>query len=743
MSMYSLGLRGSAMLALVALTTCTIPSDEGGSSAPPPSTAQPPLTALRIGSPTATVVAMAAGDIAGCTSGYRDEATAALIQKEPGALVFAVGDIAYPDGTVAEFGCYNASWGAFKSRTYPTPGNHEYHQPGAKPYWDYFNGVGVDSGRAGHRARGSYALDYGAWRVIVVNSQLNVPAQLTWLKAELAANPRQCTLAFWHRPFYSSGNGSDLSPSLKTLWDALLAAKAEIILGGSHHHYERFARQNSSGGATATGIRQFVVGTGGAGLGGAIPQKVNSEKLIVHTHGVLRLTLAPGKYSYQFQRIDGAILDSGETPCVGTQPPSATKIVLEVTGREDATTQYMTLDWTGASGPNVDVFRNGALLGTTPNDGHYTNSRASQGSVTYVYKVCETGTAVCSNEATVVFGGGGTQNKPPAANFSPSCDERDCSFTDLSTDSDGSVTGWSWAFGDGTSSTTRHPTHTYAADGSYEVTLVAKDDDGATNTAKKTVVVAPNSPPAANFTVSCDGFTCTFTDTSTDSDGSVTAWSWTFGDGASATTRNPTHTYEAEGSHEVTLVATDDDGATGSVTQTVAVTPAPPNTPPIADFSVSCTGLSCTFTDRSSDSDGSVTTWSWSFGDGGTSTGRNPTHTYAAAGTYDVTLSVTDDDGGRGSVSKPVSPSDPPPPGIVLTLSGRADPTTHYMTLDWTGAQGTSVDVYRNGAFRIATPNDGHYVNSRPFQGSATYTYKVCNTGTTVCSNEATVTVTN
>jgi PKD repeat protein len=738
MDMSSLVLRRSGLIALVALTTCTMPSEEERS------TVRPPLSTLSIGSPTATVVAMAAGDIAGCTSGYKDEATAALIQKEPGALVFAVGDIAYPDGTVAEFGCYNASWGPFKSRTYPTPGNHEYHQAGAKPYFDYFNGVGVDSGRAGHRARGSYAFDYGAWRVIVLNSQLNVSEQLTWLKAELAANPRQCTLAFWHRPFYSSGNGSTLSPSLQKLWDALLAAKAEIILGGSHHHYERFARQNSSGGATATGIRQFVVGTGGAGVGGAIPQKVNSEKLIVHTHGVLRLTLAPGKYSYQFQRIDGAILDSGETPCVGA-PASSRKIFLEVTGREDATTQYMTLDWTGASGSSVDVFRDGARIGSTANDGHYTNSRASQGSVTYVYKVCEAGTTVCSNEATVVFGEDTTENKPPVANFSFSCDGRECSFTDSSTDSDGSVTTWSWAFGEGTSSTTRSPTHTYAADGTYEVTLVAKDDDGATGTAKKTVIAPPpsNSPPTAKFGVSCAGLTCTFPDSSTDSDGSVTAWSWTFGDGATSTTPSPSHAYAAGGSYEVALIATDDDGATGSATRSVLVTPAPANIPPNADFSVSCTGLSCAFTDGSTDSDGSVTIWSWSFGDGGTSTTQNPTHSYPTAGSYTVTLNVTDDDGGTGSVSKQVSPSGGTQPGIVLTVSGRADATTHYMTLDWTGAQTTSVDVYRNGAFRTTTLNDGHYVNSRPFQGSATYTYKICDAATTVCSNEATVTVSN
>jgi PKD repeat protein len=563
----------TALIGLLALTSCTIPSDDQLGPG-----IRPPLAELRIGSPTDTVLAITAGDIAGCGTSYKDEATAALIAKEPGAQVLALGDLAYKDGTAAEFQCYHASWGAFKQRTHPTPGNHDYNTPEAKPYFDYWNGVGADSGRAGHRARGYYAFDYGAWRIIVLNSQLNLSAQTTWLKAELAANPRQCILAMWHRPLYSSNNGSTLSPSIQKWWEALLAAKAEIVLGGSHHYYERFKPQNATSGATAAGVRQFVVGTGGGGVGTVdIVPRVNSEKLILRTHGVLLLKLFPGQYSFDFRRIDGVSLDSGVASCDGSAlnpppPPPPSAIALTVTGRQDATTQYMTLSWSGATGAMVDVYRNGALIKLTENDGHYTNTRAFQGAATYVYKLCEAGSSVCSNEATVEFGG----------------------------------------------------------------------------------------------------------------------------------------------------------GSAGS------------NTAPIASFSSSCTGLACSFTDASTDADGTVTGWSWTFGDGGSSSLRHPTQTYAAAGTYTVNLTATDNAGATGTASEQITVSNPTT--ISLSVAGRTEGTTQYMTLSWSGATGAMVDVYRNGALIKTTENDGHYTNTRSFQGAITYIYKVCEAGTATCSNEATVT---
>jgi PKD repeat protein len=153
-----------------------------------------------------------------------------------------------------------------------------------------------------------------------------------------------------------------------------------------------------------------------------------------------------------------------------------------------------------------------------------------------------------------------------------------------------------------------------------------------------------NQAPNADFASSCDGLDCSFTDQSTDSDGVIDSWSWAFGDGATATSRNPSHSYPAAGTYSVMLTVVDDYGTSDSVSKNVTLS-APDNQDPVADFAFSCSDLACTFTDQSSDPDGSIVSRSWDFGDGDTSTSTNPSHNYAAAGTYNVTLSVTDDDG--------------------------------------------------------------------------------------------------
>jgi PKD repeat protein len=241
-----------------------------------------------------------------------------------------------------------------------------------------------------------------------------------------------------------------------------------------------------------------------------------------------------------------------------------------------------------------------------------------------------------------------------------------------------------------------------------------------------------NAPPSASFSSSCSGLDCTFTDTSSDPDGTVASWSWSFGDGGTSTETNPSHAYAEIGTYTGMLTVTDDQGATGSTLREVSTTGA--NIPPTAVFSSSCSGLPCTFTDASTDADGSVTGWSWTFGDGGTSTETNPSHAYAAGGTYTVTLTVTDDGGATRQQTAQVTVSSPS--AISLTATGKEDATKQSMILRWTGAQGTTVDIYRDGAFIKNTPNDGRQTVTKKGTSPATFILKVCEGQTLTCSNQ-------
>jgi hypothetical protein len=262
--------------------------------------------------PGSAVTFVGAGDIADCSSNG-DEATAALLDNIAGS-VFTLGDNVYPNGTIEQFlACYDSSWGRHKGRTYPSPGNHDYNTSGAAGYFAYFGDA------AGPAGRGYYSFDLGSWHIISLNSEVSMSAgsaQEQWLRADLAANPRQCTLAYWHKPRFSSSSNHGNTPSTQPLWQALYDFGADIVLSGHDHTYERFAPQTPTGAADpVNGIRQFVVGTGGRDLYGLGPLEPNSEVFYNTTFGVLKLTLGSGTYTWEFVPTGGSFTDSGGGTC--------------------------------------------------------------------------------------------------------------------------------------------------------------------------------------------------------------------------------------------------------------------------------------------------------------------------------------------------------------------------------------------------------------------------------------------
>ncbi len=307
------------LIALLAITTCR---DDQGPEAPIERVtgARPSFSTVP-----GAVTLVGAGNIARCDR-TNDDATANLLDAIPGT-VFALGDNAYPGGTAGTYtNCYNPTWGRQKARTYPAVGNHEYDSSStAAGYFGYFGAA------AGDPTKGYYSYELGAWHVIVLNSNntfvstaVGSPQEL-WLKADLAANTKQCIVAMWHHPRFYSTTSSSFTPTatVKSFWDDLSAAHTTLIINAHMRDYERFAPQTTAGVADpVNGIREIVVGTAGEGLDGAntliIP---NSEARISGVYGVLNLTLYDGSYSWQFVPVAGqTATDAGSGTCYGAGP---------------------------------------------------------------------------------------------------------------------------------------------------------------------------------------------------------------------------------------------------------------------------------------------------------------------------------------------------------------------------------------------------------------------------------------
>jgi alkaline phosphatase len=256
------------------------------------------------------VVVLAAGDIGDCN--FTDvRATAALLDSIPGE-VLALGDEAYPHGSQYDFThCYGPNWGRFRARTHPTPGNHEYLTPGASAYFDYFGSA------AGPRGKGWYSFDLGTWHLVALNSEVDASAgseQERWLREDLRRHHARCTLAFWHRARFTSGRHGSTA-AMAPVWRDLENAGAALVLQGHDHDYERFDPLDADGHADRHGPRSFVVGTGGGQRHGFGPPLPGSVVRMRDHAGVLKLTLRPRGYRWEFVTAGGGVADQGEASC--------------------------------------------------------------------------------------------------------------------------------------------------------------------------------------------------------------------------------------------------------------------------------------------------------------------------------------------------------------------------------------------------------------------------------------------
>jgi len=303
--------RSSAARASVAFATLLLLLS-GASATPDKISVKPGDAAVLVG----------AGDIADCRDLAGAEATAKLLEQIPGT-VMAVGDLAYPDGSEENFECYDKTWGRVKSRTRPAPGNHEFHSAGAAYYFSYFGAA------AGDPATGYYSYDLGTWHIIVLNSECKEVGgcnagspQEKWLRADLAAHPAACKLAYFHKPLFSSGSAHGDDLEIQPLWQALYDGSADVVVNGHDHDYERFAPQTPDAAPDPKrGVREFVVGTGGKNHRPFGTPRPNSEIRNADAFGILKLTLKATGYDWQFVPEAGkTFTDSGSGDCHGPGP---------------------------------------------------------------------------------------------------------------------------------------------------------------------------------------------------------------------------------------------------------------------------------------------------------------------------------------------------------------------------------------------------------------------------------------
>jgi acid phosphatase type 7 len=512
------------------------------------------LSATHVGATGDPVIAVA-GDIAcdpsnsnfnggnGTSNACKQGATAQLVQNMGASAALILGDNQYYCGGYNAFlQSYDLSWGAFKSVTHPSVGNHEFltsggtdcnaGNAGANGYYTYFGSA------AGQRGQGYYSYDIGTWHLITLNSNCGdaggcgtTSPQGRWLAADLASHQNMCTLAYWHIPLYSSGGRAN--GNSRPFWQLLYDGNADLILSAHDHTYERFAPQTPTGTVDQQrGIREFIVGTGGANHTSFVTTAANSEVRNATTFGVLKLTLHATSYDWNFVPIPGqTFTDSGTTACHGSssdnQPPTAPTNLAGTA----STGGQVDLSWT-ASTDDVGVggyriYRDGTQIGSTTGTVYSDTTAVPNSTYSYYVVAFDTSnnTSQPSNTVSVTTPPDSTPPSTPAnlAATAPTPTEVDLTWS-ASTD-DVRVAGYR-ILRDGAQIATS-PRASYAdlttqASTTYSYAVVAYDAGGNVSGQSNSVTVTtPAQPTTLTFTPSADSWV--EADTATTNYGSNTA----------------------------------------------------------------------------------------------------------------------------------------------------------------------------------------------------------------------------
>jgi len=523
--------------------------------------------------------------------------------------VLPLGDIQYECGSTTAFAqSYDPTWGTKKSITHPVPGDKDYALTGGADcpttagagYYSYFGSA------AGDPAKGYYSYNIGTWHVVALNtaacpdnpaSCAPGSAQDLWLQQDLAANTSQCTLAYYQNPrFASTTSGSGGDPTYQQIWQDLYTGGADVVLNGDRHWYERFAPLNASGAPDSTyGVRQFIVGTGGAGLDTPGTPLATSQALNADTHGVLRMTLHNGSYDWSFVPDEGTFTDSGTGGCHGAPPapdnaaPTTTVQCNSAgcTGSLYAPPVTVSLSATDNVGGTGVASTHYTTDGTDPTlaSPTYTAPFSAPSATTVKYRSWDNAGNVESTKTQLI------QIDPTAPSTSIACNSADCLSSSYFSSLTVSLTATDNAGGSGISSThyttngtdptLTSPTYTAPFTLSSSATVKFRSWDVAGNVEainSQVIQVTADAAPVAALTVTPTSGVAPFAVTanasgSSDTDATpIASYTFNFGDGTATVTQTSptvTHTYTKAGTFTLTVTVRDTANLSASATQQV------------------------------------------------------------------------------------------------------------------------------------------------------------------------------